>query len=199
MVVHVSELATGSRRRRADAERSVAAILDAAVELLGERPDASMAEIARAAGVTRQTVYAHYVSREALLAAVADRALRQAVEAIDAAEPQRGSPVEALDRLTSAWWGTVAVHARVLEALAGTVPNAQAIHEFHGPILERIVNLAQRGQRAGEFDRDVSADWLAVAFLGLMHTAADQVASGRLTERAAGRYLARAIPGVFEA
>jgi AcrR family transcriptional regulator len=64
-----------AERRRADAERNIAAILDAAVELLGERPDSSMAEIAAAAGVARQTVYAHYDSREALLAAVAERAM----------------------------------------------------------------------------------------------------------------------------
>jgi AcrR family transcriptional regulator len=199
MVVHVSDLATGSRRRRADAERSVASILDAAVDLLGERPNASMAEVARAAGVTRQTVYAHFPSREALLAAVADRALRKAVEAIDAADPQGGSPTEALERLTEAWWASVAGHARVLEALRATVPDAHTVHDFHAPILERLVALARRGQRAKEFDRDVSAEWLAAAFLGLMHTAADQVATGRLDERAAGKALARAIPRVFAA
>jgi AcrR family transcriptional regulator len=197
MVGRVPEAATGSRRRRADAQRSIASILDAAVELLGERPDASMAELAAAAGVTRQTVYAHFESREALLAAVAERALGQAVAAIDAAEPQRGTAPEALERLTSAWWATVAQHARVLQALAGGVPDAAATHDFHGPILERLIDLARRGQRANEFDRDVSPEWLAAAFLGLMHTAADEVAAGRLDERTAGRALERTIRRAF--
>src|ERR671925_1925523 len=101
-------------RRRADAERNIAAILDAAVEVLAERPDASMGQIALAAGVARQTVYAHYDSREALLGAVADRALAQAVAAIDAAEPERGAPAEALERPGGARGGTVGRHARVL-------------------------------------------------------------------------------------
>jgi AcrR family transcriptional regulator len=40
-----------------DAERSISAILDAASRVLGERPDASVEDIAKAAGISRQTVY----------------------------------------------------------------------------------------------------------------------------------------------
>ena len=193
----MSEVVSRRRRRRADAERSIATILDAAVGVLSERPDASMAEIAAAAGVARQTVYAHYQAREALLAAVAERALSQALEAIDAAEPERGPPIEALDRLVAAWWETVARHARVLEALAATYPSAEAVHDFHSPILERIEGLVRRGQRARDFDHRLPTNWLVVAFLGLMHTAAEEVAAGRIDATDAGRALQRSILRVF--
>jgi AcrR family transcriptional regulator len=190
--------ADGTRqRRRADAERSIAAILDAAVEVLGERPEASMAEIAAAAGVARQTVYAHYDTRDALLTAVADRALAQAVAAIEAAEPERGDPVEALDRLVRAWWDTVERHARVLEALAAAASGAEEVHGFHAPILERIERFVRRGQRAGEFDRRLPAGWVAAAFLALMHAAAEEVAAGRIGADEAGRALTRTVPRVF--
>jgi hypothetical protein len=43
----------------------------------------------------------------------------------------------------------------------------------------------------------LSADWFAVSFLGLMHTAADEVAAGRIAEAGAGRALERTIPRVF--
>jgi AcrR family transcriptional regulator len=195
-VSEVAEEAKGGRRR-ADAERSIAAILDAAVEVIGERPDASMAEIAKAAGVARQTVYAHYPSREALFAAVAERALAETTAAIDAARPQDGSPPEALDRLIAAWWGSVGRHARVLEPLAEAISSRAEVHDFHAPVLERMIRLISRGQRSGDFDREASPDWLAAAFLGLMHTAADEVAAGRLDEAAAGEDLARSIPRVF--
>ncbi|MBB4661134.1 TetR/AcrR family transcriptional regulator [Conexibacter arvalis] len=186
-------------RRRADAERSVAAILEAAVELLGRRPDASMSEIASAAGLTRQTVYAHYASREALLTAVAERARGQALAAIDAAAPAEGPPAEALERLIAAWWETVARHARVLGTLAGAYPSDAAVRELHAPIVERLERLARRGQRAGDFDRDLPAGWMAAAFLGLMHASAEQVAVGGVDAADAGRALARAVPRAWGA
>lgn len=176
-------------KRRADAERSIAAILDAAVLVLAERPDAGLGEIAKAAGVVRQTVYAHFRSRDELLAAVADRALTQTLAAIDAAEPESGPPAEALERLIEAWWASVARHARVLEALAAVSPSRAALHEFHDPVLARLDALLERG----DFDRDVPATW----FLALMHAAADDVAAGRLDPAAAATTLKRAIPRLF--
>jgi hypothetical protein len=41
--------------------------------------------------------------------------------------------------------------------------------------------IIRRGQRAGDFDATVPAAWLAVAIVGLVRTAAEQVAAGRLT------------------
>ena len=63
------------RRRRSDADRSVQAILAAALEALASDPDASMAEIARRAGVVRATIYAHFPTRESLLDAVMEHAI----------------------------------------------------------------------------------------------------------------------------
>jgi AcrR family transcriptional regulator len=198
----MSELADAERpdgRRRADARRSIAAILDAAVGLLAERPDASMADLAAAAGVTRQTVYAHFRSREALLEAVSARALEQTLTALDGAAPQDGPPAEALDRLVVAWWANVARHARVLETLASAHPTAEAVHALHLPVLDRLGRLIRRGQRSGAFDRRLPPAWLASAFLGLMHASADEVAAGRVTADEAGAALRRAVPRLFGA
>jgi AcrR family transcriptional regulator len=183
------------QRRRADAERSIAAILDAAVEVLSERSDASMEEVANAAGVTRQTVYAHFPSREELLGAVGERALAQAVADYEAAEPERGTPAEALDRLVGTWWQTVARHARLLEAMRGS--SAEEVHEFHAPILERLERFVRRGRRAGDFDRDLPLGWQLASLLALMHAAADEVAAGRMSAEEADAALRRSVPRLF--
>jgi AcrR family transcriptional regulator len=62
-------------RRRADAERSIAAILDAGLACFGTNPDVTMTAVARAAGVGRVTLYAHFPSRQALLEAVMAHAI----------------------------------------------------------------------------------------------------------------------------
>jgi AcrR family transcriptional regulator len=186
-------MAVQPRRRRADAERSIAAILDAAVEVLGERPDASMDDVARAAGVARQTIYAHYDSREELLGAVQERALAQAVAAIDAARPDEGPPAQALERLITASWQTLERHARLLESFFSK-RGPEEIHALHGPIRDRLEPLIRRGQRAGVFDRRLSRPWLFAAVLGLFHATAQEVGAGRMSAEAGARALRRAIP-----
>src|SRR5438477_1105593 len=96
-----NEPSTRGRRRRADADRSAAAILTAALDALASDPDASMAEIARRAGVVRATIYVHYPTRESLLDAVMEHAIAEVAAAMKAAEPARGEPKEALERLLS--------------------------------------------------------------------------------------------------
>ncbi|MGH3091039.1 MAG: TetR/AcrR family transcriptional regulator [Gaiellaceae bacterium] len=183
------------RQRRADAERSIAAILDAAIEVLSERSDASMEDIARVAGVARQTVYAHYASREALLRAVQDRAVAETVAAIDAAELDAGSPAEALDRLVTAGWRTLERYPLLMDLRAPMSPEEE--HALHGPILERLGRLVRRGQRAGVFDRRLPAAWLLAAFLGLSHAAGEEVAAGRMSAEEAAKALRRSIARVF--
>src|SRR6476646_5658049 len=96
--------ASAPKRRRADAERNITAITNAALETLAENPDASMAEIARRAGVVRATIYMHFPTRESLLDAVMEHAVGQVAEATREAEPTRGEPQEALERVLRATW-----------------------------------------------------------------------------------------------
>src|SRR3954463_4242821 len=93
-----------ARKRRADAERSIKAIVNGALEALANDPDASMAEIARCAGVVRATIYMHFPTRDALLDAVMEHAVEQVARAMREAEPERGRPAEALERVLRATW-----------------------------------------------------------------------------------------------
>ena len=62
---------------RADAQRNLGRVLDAAAEVFAERgPDASVDEIARRAGVGHGTVFRRFPTKDALVAAVSASASR---------------------------------------------------------------------------------------------------------------------------
>ncbi|GAA1978569.1 TetR/AcrR family transcriptional regulator [Amycolatopsis minnesotensis] len=164
------------RRRRADAERSVAAIVDAASRVLAEQAEASVEAIAAAAGVTRQTVYAHFRTREELLAAVVGRATAEALAAMDAAELDTGPAADALVRLLEASWRTFERYPVLLRA---DQPGLST-EDDHGPVRARLLRLVRRGQEAGEFDRALPADWLVATTIAVGHAAGAEVAAGRL-------------------
>lgn len=63
-----------------------------------------MEDIAEAAGVVRQTVYAHYPSRKALLAAVLQQMTTQVVATLDGLDLRDGPAPRALRRWLDACW-----------------------------------------------------------------------------------------------
>src|SRR6266508_2189182 len=145
--------AQSKRRRRADAERSVVRILDAAVDALASDPEVSLAEIARRAGVVRATIYVHFPTRESLLEAVTKRAIAEVTQAMAAAAPNRGDPGEALQRvLTTAWQELGRFHALI--AINTRRPQAE-LRRLHRPVFALLQPLIERGQRAGAFRSDV--------------------------------------------
>jgi AcrR family transcriptional regulator len=176
------DTARPARRRRSDAQRSIDAIIGAARAALRERPDASMEDIAAAAGVTRQTVYAHFASREALIGALLDIVGAETVAAMDAARLDTVPPVEALRRYLDIGWELVRGNPHLLGAALTRNPPGSNEHEAGVARLEHII---RRGQRSGDFDRAHPVPWLAAAIIGLFGAAAGQVAAGRLTPGAA--------------
>ncbi len=170
-----------ARTQRADAHRSRAAILDAAARILNEQPEASVETIAAGAGVTRQTVYAHFPSRERLLVAVLGRLTELTAAAMDAAEPDEGPAAEALLRVFDAAARESGRYPFLMQRI-GTIPvTASEDHARHAPVADPIERVIRRGQDTGEFDDRIPAGWLVVAAIHLAHAASEERAAGRMT------------------
>jgi TetR/AcrR family transcriptional repressor of mexCD-oprJ operon len=183
--------------RRATAERNVDALLSAAERLLAQNKPVSMSSVASEAGVSRQTLYAHFPDRGRLLSAVVERAVRRWVAATEHIEPERGPAAEALARLVEVGWQEISRSSHIARVASEELdPDAvRRAHESGAALVRRLV---RRGRRDGSFRTDVPEQWLVSAFFGLIHTARDDVNAGRLSARTALRALSRTLPDVFQ-
>lgn len=180
---------------RADARRNVERILDAALEEFSRNPEASMADVARRAGVVRATLYVHYPTREELLRAVTERAIADAHGVLESARPAAGEPLAALARLLAAAWRVLGrYHALVHINLQG---EPDRLRELHGPVLAVVAPLLQRGQAAGVFNPELPLEWMLTVVLDLMHAASREFSAGRLSESEAERVLTDTVLGAL--
>lgn len=182
-------------RRRSDADRSVAAILAAAPEVLAGNPEASMSEIARRAGVVRATVYMHYPDRQALIDAVTAKTVSEVRAVIEQAEPDRGDPREALARVIAATWKALdRFHALVEINIRRPYEEMQ---DQHRPVMTALQPLIERGQAAGVFRADVPASWHLAMILALVHGGNGEIRRGGIgTDRAETALIATVLGAV---
>ncbi|MEV4623939.1 TetR/AcrR family transcriptional regulator [Asanoa sp. NPDC049573] len=163
---------------RADAQRNIDAITAAAVDCLSRDPDASVNEIAKAAGVGRVTLYGHFPSRADLVDAAAVRAIADGAALLDAVDLD-GEPRAALTRLVEASWQLVNRFRSLLLAAQQTLPPGR-IRSLHSEPADRMLGLLERGQAAGVFRTDLPNPWLISVIQNVMHGAADEINAGRL-------------------
>ncbi|WJV46093.1 TetR/AcrR family transcriptional regulator [Streptomyces flavofungini] len=169
---------------RADANRR--RILDVAFAELTRDPDASMDQIARAAGVVRRTVYGHFPSRDALVTAILD----EAVEAVSAAHAAGyegvDDPPRAVASAMLAVWD-VTDRYRLLISLAQRAIAMEGIRERLAPVHERGTAMLQRGLDEGRFVSPMPANALAYVVENIMFALMETVNDGLMEPADAGR------------
>ena len=185
-----------SDSRRATAERNVESILDATQSLLARGEAASTTAVASEAGVSRVTVYSHFPTREALLEAVAERAVRRSRTALQAARLEEGPAAGALDRLIEVAWGELDRNGAIAHAASEQLSPA-AMARAHEALRGPIGDLIRRGQDSGEFRNDLSAEWLVSSYFALMHACGDEVRARRLRSADAVRVLQASLRGLM--
>ncbi|MEV5600935.1 helix-turn-helix domain-containing protein [Streptomyces sp. NPDC052299] len=156
---------TTARPLRADAERSVRLILEAAERLLSKDPGASMEQIAAEAGVSRTTIHRRFAHRQALIDALALSAARQLAQAVDDGRPGTAPPLVALHRITAnvlevkgAW-----TFALSLPATPGT--EAAALHEA---MTEHCLTVLARAREDHLIAPSADLPWLQRVYYALL-------------------------------
>src|SRR5579884_2496756 len=135
---------------RADARRNLERVLDAATEVFAASgPDASIDEIAKAAGVGHATVFRRFPSKDDLMLAVIERRVGElraiAEEALVAADPGEAF-FDFIWRVAELHMGARGLHQCVVHCVAK--PGAAELEQLS----EKIV---RRAQRAGAVRPDV--------------------------------------------
>ncbi|WOP17437.1 TetR/AcrR family transcriptional regulator [Raineyella sp. LH-20] len=181
--------------KRADARRNIEAILEAATDCLSMDPDASVAAIARAAGVGRVTLYGHFAGRADLVDATVARAIERG-DAVLAAVDLDGDPTEALVRLIRQSWSQI-VRIGALMTVASATLSPERMLELHRRPASRVEGLIERGRTAGVFRADLPVSWLVGTLHRVMHGAAEEIAAGRLDADAAGWTIAATVVAAF--
>ncbi|MEV0714998.1 TetR/AcrR family transcriptional regulator [Asanoa sp. NPDC050611] len=176
---------------RADAQRNIDAIAAAAVACLSRDPEASVGEIAKAAGVGRVTLYGHFPSRAELVDAALARAIADGHAILDAVDLD-GDPRKALSRLVDASWELVNRFRSLLLAAQHTLPPGR-IQELHEGPADRMRKLLERGRDDGVFRTDLPTSWLISTMQNVMHGAADEINAGRLEATDAARYISSTV------
>jgi AcrR family transcriptional regulator len=184
-----------ARPMRADAQRNYQRLLSAAAAAFAERggDDTSLEEIARRAGVGIGTLYRHFPTRQALLAAVyLDQVglLRaRADELLDA-----DSPLDALAEWLRAMAAFSSTKHRLTSALLATTPDggSELMSQCGSAIYDAAARLLARAQEAGVVRQDADARDL----IRLVH--AVNIATERQPTDAgqAGRLLALVLDGL---
>jgi AcrR family transcriptional regulator len=147
--------------QQSPAHPSRARILAAGRRQLSQNPDASLTDIADAAGIARRTLYQYFPRREALVDALATEAGQALTDALAAARRPRAEPPEALARLILAAC-TVGEHYRMLISLARRRLGEERIRAILAPARAEAAAILERGQQDGSFAAHLPAPLLAL-------------------------------------
>jgi AcrR family transcriptional regulator len=154
-------------------------ILDVALEVLGQNPDAGMGDIASAAGVVRRTVYGHFPTRADLVRTLTQQAVNEIAAVLtEVNASKRSAEAVWVDFIAGLW--PLTHRYRVLLALRRG-EYGEEIHSLLGPIDQILAALVQRGQDTKVFGRHLPADILSqLAYAAVFAIADNDRSTGTL-------------------
>lgn len=165
-------MAENDRRLRADAERSIRSILEAAERILRVDPSATMEQIAAAAGVARTTIHRHFANRDALVASMVNAAWRQLRDAVEQARPTMAPPLVALHQATA---NILRIKSGWLFALAQPAVETSTA-EIQAEVFAACDAVLARARQRGDIAPDADLAWTRQVYLALLTDTAQHMA-----------------------
>ncbi|MFQ6328301.1 TetR/AcrR family transcriptional regulator [Nocardia sp. CWNU-33] len=156
---------TSARPLRADAERTVRAILDAAERVLSDNPNATLEQIAEVAGVARTTVHRRFANREDLVRTMAITAWRRMDAAVDAARPQTAPPLVALHQATA---NVIQIKYGAAYALDRIDVSDPEVARIQADVFAKCDAAFARAQTEGVIAPDADLTWVRRVYLALI-------------------------------
>lgn len=156
----MSELAP----RQALQQRVTDAILDGAARTFAIQGDqASMSDVAAAAGVARATVYRYFPNRQALVDELARAAVRDADARLAAARIEEVEPEEGIARAVRALVDVGDSFVLLARERVRSDPE-----RFERSLTRPLRHLFDRGQTEGDIRGDIASDRLTESLIGLI-------------------------------
>jgi TetR/AcrR family transcriptional regulator, mexCD-oprJ operon repressor len=153
-----------SAPRQALQQRVTAAILDGAARLFAvEGEQASMNDVASAAGVARATVYRYFPNRQALLDELARAAVSDADARLAAARIDEVAPEEGIARAVRALVDVGDSFVLLARERVRSDPE-----RFEGRLNQPLRQLFERGQAGGDIRGDIPSTRLTESLMGLI-------------------------------
>jgi AcrR family transcriptional regulator len=159
-------------------------ILDVALEVLGQNPDAGMGEIASAAGVVRRTVYGHFPTRADLIRSLTQQAVNEVTAVLTEVNASEGAAEAVWVDFIAGLWPLTHRYRVLLALRRGEF--GEEIHALLGPVDQILGDLVQRGQESEVFGRHLPADILSQ----LAYAAVFAIADNDLSNRNVGAHAA---------
>ena len=156
------------------------------------------AAIAQHMGLTQGALFRHFPTKDAILQAVMGWVAEQLLQRVDQAARQAPTPLAALEAVFMAHIDFVARHPGVPRLIFGELQKAddtlvkQQVRTLVQRYGQRVRQLLQAGQAAGELDTALNLDAAATVFIG---TVQGLVMQSLTAPSASG--LRRAAPGAF--
>lgn len=169
---------------RSNARSNRARILATARRELGQNPDITLEELARASGVVRRTLFGHFPGRDALLEALAEEASETLRSALTAGARPAEPAERALAHFVFSMW-PVGDRYRMLLALARRDLGVERVAEILAPARAECAAILERGQRDGVFPAHLPPAVLSAGLEAMTVALLEAVNTGELDDEGA--------------